>query len=187
MKPLQSPSWPRFFLLSLIFFAAFCIAGLIPTPGAWSDVRSQWLTPLLTALLCVAFLIVTAWSYWKTKSLSGLQAILMALLLGTLLLFVVHDLSTCIQFLKWPSRDAFIFNKIEYSPSFSELKRRSKHATFVVDDDKPDFIIVAIGEDMGTHFTRFKTLKIDKATGVISKLETDQSLEDKWQVEFEPK
>ena len=50
----------------------------------------------------------------------------------------------------------------------------------VVDDDTQDSVVVGIGEDMDSHFTRFKTLKIDKATGAIARLETDQSLEDKW-------
>lgn len=81
---------------------------------------------------------------------------------------------------------AFTANALTHSPSFSELKRRSKHATFVVDDDTPDSIVVGIGEDMDSHFTRFKTLKINKATGAIARLETDQSLQDKWQVEFQP-
>ena len=87
---------------------------------------------------------------------------------------------------KGDKTSAFTANELEHSPFFSELKRRSKHATFVVDADTPDSVVVAIGEDMDTHFTWFKTLKIDKATGAIARLETDQSLEDKWQVEFQP-
>ena len=87
---------------------------------------------------------------------------------------------------KGDKTSAFIANALEHSPSFSELKRRGKHATFVVDDDTPDSVVVGIGEDMDSHFTRFKTFKIDKATGAIARLETDQSLEDKWQVEFQP-
>jgi hypothetical protein len=82
---------------------------------------------------------------------------------------------------------AFVAIALEHSPSFSELKHRSKYATFVVDEDASDSIVVGIGDDMGSHFTRFKTLKIDKKTGAIARLEADQSLEDKWQVEFQPK
>src|SRR5262245_43874219 len=82
---------------------------------------------------------------------------------------------------------AFVSDALTRSPSFVELKRRSKRATFVVDVDAPDSILVGIGEDMDSHFTRFKTLKIDKKTGIITRLETDQKLDDKWQVEFQPK
>jgi hypothetical protein len=82
---------------------------------------------------------------------------------------------------------AFATNALAHSPSFAELKARSKYATFVVDSDSPDFMVVGIGEDMGTHFTRFRTLRIDKKTGAIARLETDQNLEDKWQIEFQPR
>jgi hypothetical protein len=81
---------------------------------------------------------------------------------------------------------AFTEMALVNSPSFSELKRRSKHAAFVVDENVPGAVVVGIGEDMGSHFTRFKTLKIDKKTGAITRLETDQNLEDKWLVEFQP-
>ena len=81
---------------------------------------------------------------------------------------------------------AFTVKALANSPSFSELKRRSEHATFVVDEDTPDSVVVGIGEDMESHFTRFKTLKIDKRTGAITRLETDRNLEDKWLVEFHP-
>jgi hypothetical protein len=81
---------------------------------------------------------------------------------------------------------AFAERALGHSPSFSELKRRSKHAAFVVDEDAADSVVVGIGEDMDSHFTRFKTLKIDKTTGAIARLETDPRLEDKWQVEFQP-
>jgi len=87
---------------------------------------------------------------------------------------------------KGSQTSAFAANALEHSPSFAELKRRSKHVTFVVDDDTPDSVVVGIGEDMDSHFTQFKTLKIEKATGAIARLETDQSLEDKWRVEFQP-
>ena len=80
----------------------------------------------------------------------------------------------------------FTASALTNSPSFIELKGRSERATFVVDEDAPDSVLVGIGEEMETHFTRFKTLKIDKRTGAITRLETDQNLEDKWLVEFQP-
>ncbi len=80
---------------------------------------------------------------------------------------------------------AFAAKALEQSPSYSQLKRRSKNADFVIDEDTPDTVIVAIGENMGSHFTRWNTLKIHKKTGAIFRLETDEKLEDNWLVEFQ--
>ncbi len=80
---------------------------------------------------------------------------------------------------------AFAAKALEKSPSYSQLKRRSKNADFVIDEDTPDTVIVAIGENMESHFTRWNTLKIHKKTGAIFRLETDEKLEDNWLVEFQ--
>lgn len=82
------------------------------------------------------------------------------------------------------SVSAFTAKALAKSPSFSKLKRQVKHATFVIDEDGPEFLMVGIGEETDTHFSRFKTLKVNKKTGAITRLEMDKNLEDKWVVEF---
>jgi hypothetical protein len=96
----QSQSWWRFFLLLGAFFVALCLGGLVPTPGSWSDVRSQWLGAAVVAAVCIAFLFVTAFSYWNRTTLTGLQATLLALMFGLVLVLMVRELYASAVFLR---------------------------------------------------------------------------------------
>lgn len=82
---------------------------------------------------------------------------------------------------------AYVSNALVHSPSFAELKRHSKLATFVIDENAADSILVGTGEDTETHFTRFRTLRINKQTGALERLAFGEDFEDAWLVEFQPK
>jgi hypothetical protein len=95
----QNPSWRRLSLLLGLFFTAFCLACLIPTPGAWSDVRPQWLGAAAATVICIIFLGTTARIYWRGGSLTGLQASLLCFIFGALLAFMMRELFISMLFL----------------------------------------------------------------------------------------
>ena len=92
--------WRRFRLLFGMFFVAFCVAGAVPTPGSWTDLRSQWLSPTLIAIVCLIFIITTAVTYWRGTLLTGFQASLLFSLFGILLAYMIRDVFVSIIFLR---------------------------------------------------------------------------------------
>lgn len=95
-----SHGWRRFFLLLGMFFIAFCLGGLTPTPRAWSDIRSQWLGAAAISVVCVGFLSATARAYWGRGSLTGLQAALLSIIFGSVLIFAARELFVSALFLR---------------------------------------------------------------------------------------
>ena len=95
-----SQSWRRFFLLLGVFFVAYWLSSFIPTPGSWSDVRSQWLDAAVVAVLCVVFLVTTARTYWSRGPLTGFQATLLCLIFGVVLVFMARELFVSAMFLR---------------------------------------------------------------------------------------
>ncbi len=93
-------SWRRFFLLIGIFFVVSFIACQLPTPGEWSDIRSQWLPAALVAAICVVLIVVTAVTYWRGGPLCGLQASLLGLIFGLVLVFMLRELYVSALFLR---------------------------------------------------------------------------------------
>ena len=91
-------SWRRFWLYLGMFFVAFTIAGLLPTPGSWSDSRSHWLPLVAIALIDLLFLMAAHWDYHRLALLSRLQVWILSLLLGTLFLLTIVSLWECIAF-----------------------------------------------------------------------------------------
>ena len=97
---IRSRGWRRFFLLLGMFFVAFVVAGFIPTPGSWSDVRSQWLDAAVVAVICILFIITSAGTYWRGGPLTGLQASLLCLIFGAIFVFMARELFTSMLFLR---------------------------------------------------------------------------------------
>src|ERR1041385_2663204 len=97
--PLASQGWGLFFLLLGLFLAALCIAGLIPGPGAWSDIRSDRLSPMLVAVISFLFLVFTVYLHFWARLLNGVQASLLCLVFGGLLVVAGHDFFESIMFL----------------------------------------------------------------------------------------
>ena len=97
---LPRKSWRRVFLLLGMFFSAVCVSSLIPTPGSWSDVRSQWLGPALIAAVCIVFLVATAHTYSIHGPLTGFQAVLLSMFFGVVLIFIGRELYVSALFLR---------------------------------------------------------------------------------------
>ena len=91
-------SWRRFWLLLGAFFVVLYLASIVPTPGAWSDMRSQWAAPAAIAFVALLFLFATHWTYWHSKAITRLQVWILSLLFGAVLVVVVFALRECIVF-----------------------------------------------------------------------------------------
>ena len=100
MTLVRSHSWRRFFLLLGMFSAAFVVACVIPTPDSWSDVRSQWLPAAVVAAVCIVFVITSAITYWRGGPLTGLQASLLCLIFGVILVLMARELFVSAHFLR---------------------------------------------------------------------------------------
>jgi hypothetical protein len=80
-----------------------------------------------------------------------------------------------------------VYAALEKSPTYKNLKNRTKAAAeVVIDEEKNGWVEVDIGAVSEPFFHRWATLKVDTKTGKILKLGTDEKLEDKWSVEYEP-
>ena len=99
-KPRADSQWRRFFMLMGIFFVASGFAWLIPTPGSWSDIRSQWFGTAWVAVLCIVFIIVSVRSFRRSGSLTGVQATLLCLIFGLIFVFAARELFVSAQFLQ---------------------------------------------------------------------------------------
>lgn len=93
-------AWRRFWLLLGMFFVASCFASLIPTPGSWSDTRSQWLSPAAMAFTALIFLFTAQWIYWRGGPLGRVQIWVLSVLFGAVLVLVVSSLWECIAFMR---------------------------------------------------------------------------------------
>jgi hypothetical protein len=92
-------SWRRFFLLLGMWYAGVLVANLLPL-GGWSDVRSQWGNAALVTVICGVFFLLSAYLYWHGGFLSGLQASLLCLAFGSMLVFGGQELYTDMLFFR---------------------------------------------------------------------------------------
>lgn len=114
------PAWRRFWQLLGAFLAAFFLAALIPTPGAWSDVRSQWASPAAVTLTVFCFLFAAQWHFWRGRRLSPLQLWILSVLCGAVLALAAYSLWECVAFPREVSRLR--------SATTSEALNESRHA-----------------------------------------------------------
>ena len=92
--------WRWFFFLLAMFFAAIFLTGLVPTPGAWSDVRSEWLNGAADTAVCIIFLVAVVRGYFASGSLAGLQATLLGFIFAAFLAGAAFRLVESIRFLQ---------------------------------------------------------------------------------------
>ena len=85
-----------------------------------------------------------------------------------------------------PQLVSTLTNALERSQTFLELKRRAKRPLVFLDQQENGWMRVDIGELSKDFFHRWATLKVETVTGCILKLGTDENIEDKWLVEFQP-
>ena len=78
-----------------------------------------------------------------------------------------------------------IDDSVSESPSFVNLRRKSSVAAYLIDNVQKDGFILAIGENLSDHFTRWSTLKIYR-NGIVAKLITDQNGNESWKIEYAP-
>ena len=93
-------AWRRFFLMLGMFFVALVVACELPTPGSWSDVRSQWIPTAVSVAVSIAFIIASAVTYRRRGPLTGIQASLLCLIFGATLIFAATELLSSIAFLR---------------------------------------------------------------------------------------
>lgn len=96
----RSPGWRHFFRLLLMFFGAWCFGGMVPTPGAWSDGRPQWLGAAIMAAVCVGFIIGTGRTYRRGGLLTHLQAAILGLVFTVVLVGMTSELVLSAKFLR---------------------------------------------------------------------------------------
>jgi hypothetical protein len=92
--------WRQFFSLLLIFFLAGFASLLLPTPGSWSDVRSQWVPSVAMALTTSCLFIATFWVYRRIGFIFKIQAVILWLLFGVALIGLVCALINSFIFLR---------------------------------------------------------------------------------------
>lgn len=79
-----------------------------------------------------------------------------------------------------------VTNALEHSQTFLDLRRHAAKVMVVVESEKDGWVMVDIGNLSEDFFHRWATLKVQTNSGAILKLGTDEKLEDKWLVEFQP-
>jgi hypothetical protein len=87
-----------------MFFVAFTFAGVIPTPGAWSDSRSEWLPAIAVMFSALIFLFATHLTYWRGGPLTRVQAWLLSIIFGAVFVMVMPSLYESILFMREVAR-----------------------------------------------------------------------------------
>jgi len=99
-RTLQRQDWQQCLWLLLIFLVAFMIAACLPTPGAWSDRKSQWLGDAFFAPISFALFIATNWIFKRKGLVFKLQAVLLWLLFGFAFVTSTCGLFVSVSFLR---------------------------------------------------------------------------------------
>lgn len=86
-------------VLSVFFIAAF-VSSLLPTPGSWSDVRSQWLPPAAIVLTTVCSLIWSIQIFRRAGFSMRFQAFILWLLFAVVLSAATYSLIESLTFLR---------------------------------------------------------------------------------------
>jgi hypothetical protein len=92
--------WRQFFSLLLIFIAAAIASSLLPTPGSWSDTRSQWLPPTAMALIASGLFVACFWIYCRPGLVFKIQAVMLWLLFGAVLVIALREVYESFTFLR---------------------------------------------------------------------------------------
>ena len=93
-------TWLRFLLLLFLFFAGGLTASLLPTPGSWSDLRSQWLPLVAMTLMNFCLLVASFWIYRRPGPVFKVQAVILWLVIGSALIAGLYGLYDSIAFLR---------------------------------------------------------------------------------------
>ena len=116
LKPQHA--WRCFWLLLGEFLVALFLASIVPTPGAWSDTRSQWVAPAAAAIVALLFLFAAQWTYWHGRAINRLQVWILSLVFGAVLVAVAIELRDCILFLQSAPN-----NSLQATPTSTSVPR----------------------------------------------------------------
>jgi hypothetical protein len=92
--------WRSFFSLLIILFFAMMVSAQLPTPGSWSDGRSQWLPPAAIAITTVCLFVATFRIYRRPGVLSKIQSVILWLIFGVVLIAAIDSLYESWLFLR---------------------------------------------------------------------------------------
>ena len=92
--------WRQFCWLLLLFLLASMVSSLLPTPDSWSDIRSQWLPSAAIALTTACLFIATFWIYQRPGFVFKIQAVILWLLFGAVLIGAIYSLFESFAFLR---------------------------------------------------------------------------------------
>src|SRR5262245_50009247 len=77
-------------------------------------------------------------------------------------------------------------NALTNSPTFLDLRHRAKRSMVFIDEQEGKWARIELYSESKDFFHRWATLKVEMNTGAILRLGTDEKLEDKGFVEFQP-
>jgi hypothetical protein len=148
-------AWRRFWLLLGAFFVAFVLAGLLPTPGAWSDTRSQWVAPGAIALTAVMFLFIVQWDYRRRRLLSRSQVWILSALFAAVLVLISFSLWESVTFLRSvPERGGQATAQAPNHSVEPTATRRRVEDLRMLSDSRSPVCLAALGGVAVAHFCR---------------------------------
>jgi F0F1-type ATP synthase membrane subunit a len=92
--------WQPFLSYLVVFVFSATVCSLLPTPNSWSDVRSQWVPSAAIALLALCLIVASIWIYRRSGQVFKIQAIILWVVFGGVLIAAACDLYASIGFLK---------------------------------------------------------------------------------------
>ena len=92
--------WRQFWFLLLAFFVGGMICSELPTPDSWSDGRSQWLPDVAIGIITLCFIVATFWIYRRLGIIFKLQAVILWLFFGIVMIACIVSLYEAFIFLK---------------------------------------------------------------------------------------
>jgi hypothetical protein len=97
--PPAARGWRQFLLVLAVFFVTAFVSSLLPTPGSWSDVRSQWLPAAAIALTTLCSLIWSIQIFRRAGFSMRFQAFILWVLFAVVLCATIYSLFESFAFL----------------------------------------------------------------------------------------
>jgi hypothetical protein len=93
-------NWQDFLWYILAFLLAGSICSILPTPGSWSDGRSQWVPAAALAPVAAALFVVTFRIYRRSGTTFKIQAVILWAIFGATLMASAFSLYDSVTFLR---------------------------------------------------------------------------------------
>jgi len=98
--PSGTRSWGQFLLVLSVFFIAAFVSSLLPTPGSWSDVRSQWLPAAAIVLTTLSSLFWSIQIFRRGGFAMRSQAVILWVLFAVVLSAAIYSVFESFMFLR---------------------------------------------------------------------------------------